>query len=214
LIFAAPAAAQLAAVPRAAGLPEPSIIVGLIEASAPVSFERVPEAADVGSNEITYDNLAARTSLRRQDISLFSSLVDSGAFDPPPELLARALQTELARMGCYTAGIDGNWGRGSVGAVDRYFAQRSEDSPVTRNAEVALFRQIISFEDVACPPPEVAVSVPRTPRSTQTPNRTRETAAPQPRNVSPRAADTTPAPKTPPKPAAPLTQRPVFGTFR
>lgn len=37
-----------------------------------------------------------------------------------PEDLASAVQTELARLGCYRAGIDGIWGNGSRAALQRY----------------------------------------------------------------------------------------------
>jgi hypothetical protein len=37
-----------------------------------------------------------------------------------PALLARQLQTELARVGCYAGTIDGDWGRRSAAALDRF----------------------------------------------------------------------------------------------
>lgn len=37
-----------------------------------------------------------------------------------PSLLARQLQTELKRVGCYLGEVDGDWGRGSASALDRF----------------------------------------------------------------------------------------------
>jgi hypothetical protein len=36
------------------------------------------------------------------------------------QVLARALQTELKRVGCYLGKIDGDWGRGSTAAMSKY----------------------------------------------------------------------------------------------
>ncbi|TIT41119.1 MAG: caspase family protein, partial [Mesorhizobium sp.] len=35
--------------------------------------------------------------------------------------LARSIQTELRRLGCYRATVDGNWGKGSVRALTSYY---------------------------------------------------------------------------------------------
>ncbi len=37
-----------------------------------------------------------------------------------PALLARQLQTELSRVGCYAGEADGDWGRGSASALERF----------------------------------------------------------------------------------------------
>ncbi len=63
------------------------------------------------------------SKMRNDDPAQFEQLLTSGVFDPTPGNEARAIQTELARMQCYTGGIDGKWGRGSIAAVDRYFTQ-------------------------------------------------------------------------------------------
>lgn len=181
-LFVAPPASQLAALPTAEGLPEPSIIVGIIENTA-ASFETVEEdAGEVTSNEIAFDNLEARRAFKAQDPQLFQALVDSGAFDPPDVELPRVLQAELARMGCYRAAIDGDWGNGSRAAVDRYFAELDGVEPVTREATVELWRQVILRDDVACPEVEPAVAT--QPRSSGgTVARQQPAAAQQPRQV-------------------------------
>lgn len=153
VIFVAPSASQLAAVPVAEGLPEPSIIIGLIDGIRG-TFGTVDDTPpEVGQTEITYENLEARNAMRDRDPELFASLVAGGAFDPPPTEIGRALQGELARMDCYTTTVDGIWGNGSRRAVDRYFAQLNGVTPITREATADLFRQILLEGDVICPSP-------------------------------------------------------------
>lgn len=150
VIFAPTPDSQLAALPTAAGLPEPSIIVGIIEQVDEAAFTPDEPLGDVSSNEISYDNLEARRAMRAQDPEQFASLVAAGAFDPPEQLLATALQTELSRMGCYTARIDGDWGRGSRASVERYFEEIDGVSAVTLDPTNDLFRQIMLQDDVEC----------------------------------------------------------------
>lgn len=151
----------LVAIPPAPGAPQPSVILGLIGPDY-----NSPDAQDAPDD---YRDLAARTALRRQNPITFASLVSEGAFDPPAEETARAIQTELARMGCYRAGIDGIWGNGSRGAVTAYFSERSDDArAVTTEPDTALYRQIILAADVACPAPRARVtSTPSAPAPTQ-----------------------------------------------
>ena len=194
--FAAPTAAQLAAIPAAAGLPEPSIIVGIIE-NASLEFDQVAPPADVTSSEVSYDNLEARRNLRDTSPDLFETLVSSGAFDPPEPLLATALQTELARMRCYTSAIDGIWGRGSRSSVERYFAEIPGVSAVSLEPEIPLFRQIIRQDDIVCAAPAAATAsrpaATTTRRTTSSPTRTQSAPAPK--------RQAAPAPKRQAKPA-------------
>lgn len=150
VIFAPTPESQLAAVPTVAGLPEPSIIVGIIEQVDEAAFTPDEPLGEVSSNEISYENLDARRALRTEDPEQFASLVAAGAFDPPAQLLATALQTELSRMGCYTARIDGDWGRGSRASVERYFDEIDGVSAVTLDPTTDLFRQIMLQDDVEC----------------------------------------------------------------
>ncbi|OBY25636.1 hypothetical protein A9D60_21180 [Leisingera sp. JC1] len=153
-----PQAPQFAALPRAEGLPQPSVIVGLIEGAGGADFAAAQDPADLQGSEIAYDNLAARQRLRSSDPELFGSLVAAGAFDPPAPLLTQALQSELARMGCYTSRIDGDWGRGSQAAARRYFGAAGGGSPANPEATAELFRLIISQDDVACARPVAAAA--------------------------------------------------------
>lgn len=191
VIFAPPAGSQLAAQPTRDGLPEPSIIVGIIEGSEG-TFDQVGENGDVSSNEIAYDNLEARNALKESDPEMFAGLVAGGAFDPPPQEMARALQTELSRMGCYRAGIDGIWGGGSRAAVQRYFDELDDVVPVSLEPVAELFRQLILGKEVECPAPVAQTRTTTATRSTST--RTTTTRSTPTRQTTTRSA---------PKPAAP-----------
>ena len=194
VIFAPTPQAQLAALPTAAGLPEPSIIVGLIEPQDDTLFEQAETPSEVVSTEIAYDNFEARRAMRAQDPEQFATLVGAGAFDPPERLLPAALQTELSRMGCYTSSIDGVWGRGSRRSVERYFGEIEGVSAVSLDPTNDLFRQIMLQDDVKCP--VVAAATPRSTRSTSnSSSRSTTTRSNTTRSTTTRRAAT-------PKPAA------------
>ncbi|MEQ8917016.1 MAG: hypothetical protein RID11_09925 [Roseovarius sp.] len=201
LVFAPTPDTQLAARAVAAGLPEPSVIVGLIPDQTEASFSPADETpGEITSNEITYDDIDARRQLRAEDPALFETLVASGAFDPPGPLLARALQEELARMGCYTAGIDGVWGNGSRNSVRRYFDEIDGASAETLEPEPGLFRQIIRQDDIACPVVAAASPSPAPAARRSSPARSAPAARSQP---APRAAQ--------PAPQQPATNSPAIG---
>ena len=148
-IFNAAPRSEVAALPTAAGLPRPSVIVGRIQSDDPAQAATQTGGALTGT-ALDGSNFEARQTIRSQDAELYAELVNSGAFDPAEAQLAVALQTELKRMGCYTGGIDGDWGPGSQGSVDRYFQQIGE-TPVSRAATIDLFRTIALRDDVTCP---------------------------------------------------------------
>lgn len=139
-------------VPGTGGLPEPSIIVGLLNPPVvEVGFGTTAEEPSAFSGEtLDYSDLENRRSLRDSDPELFGSLVNTGAFDPPDAELIVALQTELQRMNCYNAGIDGAWGPGSRRSVARYYEQIGEAAP-SQEPTASIFRQIMLRDDVTCP---------------------------------------------------------------
>jgi len=159
--------------PTRPGLPRPSIIIGMIAGATPASLPVSPDAE--GLPQISFDDVPGRAALRGRDPALFASLVASGVLDPPDEILAASIQTELQRMNCYTSRVDGIWGNGSRAAVGRYFAQRPGTTAESQEPTVGLFRQIIGAEDVACPVTTTATgpAAPRqpggAPRNTPTP---------------------------------------------
>lgn len=153
------ARALLAARPTAAGLPRPSVIVGEIAPAALRPDD--PDAASPLMPTLLDLSPEARAAMRAEDGAAFARLVESGAFDPAPVRLVSAIQTELQRMGCYGAGIDGQWGNGSRAAVGRYYAQRGTPAP-TREPTLVLWRDMLGAEDVACPAPARTAAPART----------------------------------------------------
>ncbi|MFB9224640.1 hypothetical protein [Paracoccus cavernae] len=142
--------------PLRAGLPQPSIIVGepALRADDVAAAPLPPRDAMGVSHEL-------RATLRREDAAAFADLLEQGAFDPDADRMAAAIQTELFRMSCYASTVDGLWGRGSVTAVERYFAAANQRAPSTR-PEVGLYRAIISGPDLTCPAPVAAPAAAQT----------------------------------------------------
>ncbi|MEL6640527.1 MAG: hypothetical protein AAFP98_04310 [Pseudomonadota bacterium] len=176
------------------GLPTPSILVGFVVDALPDAPE-VPEEPVAGA-VFGADDVAAREALREQDAALFGGLVETGAFDPPEADVVRALQIELARINCYTAGIDGAWGPGSQRALAAFYEERGSAPPGTE-PDLENFRAVIAASGVRCPDPA--------PRPTPQPvAQTRAAVQPAPAAAP---ARTQPAPAPAPAPAAPSTPR-------
>lgn len=183
-----------AAVRQTGTLPKPSIILGLIAPGQEETFgvERLLPAT-VEQIIFALDDLAAREALRADNPDLFRRLVEEGHIDPDPDQLNRVLQTELKRMNCYRAGVDGAWGRGSRGSVDEYFSQLASvewDDPAPTNS---LFRSIILNGDVACPTPAAAAVAPRA--TSSAPKRATTTRRTTTTNRAPAAPKAAPAAK-------------------
>ena len=197
-----PVPVSAAAPPAVAGsgdLPQPYILVGFA-APEEASFGTATDPqGPVAGAAFAYDDLEGRRRLRASDPDGFAALVQAGAFDPPPQEIIVALQTELTRMSCYNSSIDGQWGPGSRAAVGRYYEQIGGASP-SQDPDVAIFRQIVLRDDVTCP----AVQAPA-PRP----------AAAQPRATAPAApaAPATPAPQ-PTRPSRTINQSSGSGIFR
>jgi len=68
--------------------------------------------------------------------------------EPTPELL-RAVQTELSRLGCYSAGIDGDWGRRSQTALDEFARRTNQEAPLNSQ----LIELLKAHTDRVCPKP-------------------------------------------------------------
>lgn len=141
-----------AALPRAPGLPEPSVILGDLAVLLSMA-ERGPRGVP----------RLMRENIRQRDIAIFQRLLAGGAFDPDGDQLAAALQTELAQMNCYDGQIDGDWGAGSAAALGRY-VQASGAGQAGAEPDIALFRQIAGYEPVHCADRQpVAASTPAAP---------------------------------------------------
>lgn len=111
-----------------------------------------------------------------------------------PEDLPRAIQTELKRIGCYAQGIDGDWGRGSVAALERYFAVKKLAPPEAEGGAFqpteTVWRALAKEPEKTCPPiPVVAKAKPKVkkPASTSKPAAAKP-AASKPAATKPAAA--------------------------
>lgn len=129
-------------VPQRAGLPRPSIIVGdmaILTALGPQGPLGMP--------------FALREAIRARDATLFERLLGQGVFDPDPDRMAEAIQTELQRSECYSGGIDGKWGAGSARAVERWqqaAGDRLREGETGTDPEPRLFRAIARGGDLRC----------------------------------------------------------------
>ena len=83
-----------------------------------------------------------------------------------PEDLARAVQTELKRVGCYQMAVDGSWGKGSRTALTSYFLAK-KTIPETLEPSDGLFAQLSDEPKVVCAN-RVAKSAVRTGKRTLT----------------------------------------------
>ncbi|MBP0484987.1 hypothetical protein [Sagittula salina] len=177
--FAALPQTQIAAAPIAAGLPKPSILVGLIEGvtDAALSTETDSESRALASFVDDNDDIAASLvtlrKLREDNPEMYAAMLTAGSFDPPDgRILAKVIQTELQRMNCYLGRIDGDYGRGSQRGSSLYYEELKKrdtaalDSP---EASIDLFRLILGNDAVDCPKPVVS-SAPRA-KSTSTSGR-------------------------------------------
>ena len=206
----APAPAVFRATPGENGLPAPSILVGFAtdDDEGPAVAPEVDEGPVAGSG-LSYDDLEARNAMREQDAELFAGLVESGAFDPPEAEMARAIQTELARMNCYRSGIDGIWGPGSRRSVTAYYEEAGGSTP-SQDPVAEIFRQIIVSEDVRCPDPPAPA-----PRAAAAAPRRATTTQAAPRRAATQQAAPAPAPAAPAAPARrTISQSTGTGAFR
>lgn len=201
-----PVAVASRPVPGAGGLPLPSIIVGYPEEEVEARFDVAADddGTAVGGAEISAEDVALRRDFAENNRELYLSLVESGAFDPPVQQLAVALQTELKRMNCYTAAIDGDWGRGSRASVGRYYEQAGGSAP-SQDPTLEMWRQVLLKDDVRCPDVVVATPAPRQTTTQSAPRRQTTTQS------APRRATPAPAP-APAAPAAPAPRRTISNT--
>lgn len=111
-----------------------------------------------------------------------------------PEDLPRAVQTELARLGCYRAAVDGIWGGGSRSALRDYIARSGADLDTAEPTE-AVWRNLKEATGRICPAPVARAPAPAPARS----------------NTATRAPAPAPAPEPEPAPAAEPAADPATG---
>ena len=94
---------------------------------------------------MTPDNDANRQLLAAIDPSLLSDqnlVIDEGN-------LARTIQSELARLGCYRMKVDGSWGKGSRTALTSYFLAK-KSVPTSLEPSGELVAQLQRESQVVC----------------------------------------------------------------
>ena len=110
-----------------------------------------------------------------------------------PQDLARGVQGELKRVGCYGNTVDGDWGAGSRAAMDAYYAAKKLDVGSEDPTE-QVYRTLLAEGDTVCIE-EASAPKPAAKPSTKKPSASKPAAA---KPAAPKAA-----PKAAAKPAAP-----------
>lgn len=181
LLGATPAAARVSA-----GLPQPSIIIGLIAPGQEEEFGlETLLPATVEQVAFSLDDLEAREALRASDPIMFERLISEGHLDPDADQLPRVLQTELARMNCYRSGIDGAWGPGSRRSVGEYFDELASLDWPDQAPTPELFRAILLNGDVACEAPAPVARATPAPTQSRPATTQARPAAPAPQPAAP-----------------------------
>jgi hypothetical protein len=97
----------------------------------------------------------------------------TAANQPLPEDLPRAVQSELKRIGCYSGGIDGDWGNGSRRAMERFYAAKKLEKGEVEPTEV-VWRSLLSEAEGTCKA-EVATKKATTKKTTTKKTTTKQT---------------------------------------
>src|SRR5690606_24171532 len=89
--------------------------------------------------------------------------------------LALAVQEELKRVGCYTGALDGDWGRRSRDALQKFIAEVKEASLEVTEPTAEVLAILKSKDAVVCK--RTVVATPEPPRKPQTQTQTRTQTA-------------------------------------
>ncbi len=132
---------------NAAGDPEPIRLAALTWETRGILELNAVDAnrARLTGNEVTPDNDANRELLAAIDPRL---LADPNLIVPEGDI-ARTVQSELARLGCYRMAVDGSWGKGSRTALTSYFLSRRQ-VPTSLEPTAELVAQLQRESQVIC----------------------------------------------------------------
>ena len=100
----------------------------------------------VTGKHVTADSDEGRQIIGAIDPALLDESVTP---DLPPEDLAKGVQSELKRVGCYYMAVDGDWGKGSRTALTSYFLAK-KTVPDSLEPTAALFAQLQAEPKVVC----------------------------------------------------------------
>jgi hypothetical protein len=110
--------------------------------------------------------------------------------------LARSIQSDLARLGCYRLSVDGVWGPGSRSSLEQYYREKGETAP-SLEPSTEILAALQGESGTICPPPK-----PSQPKAPQVAAPTQKKAPPamaQPQRPAAAATQSQPA-ATPKKP--------------
>lgn len=169
LALAAPAGAQT----RKVALPEFRAVPGLAVLSGPEGPSLTQISALLPpAQRLKPLSAAARGALRLSPVPTAAAprlqgkeQVLNAANQPLPEDLPRAVQQELQRIGCYSGGIDGDWGNGSRRAMERYYKAKTLDKGEVEPTDV-VWRNLAAEPAAVCKPEPVAATKPSTKKPT------------------------------------------------
>lgn len=119
-----------------------------VEMSPPAGVSAKPSGTQVASLE------GARQSV----VSGLEALIvgtSTGETDPEKATdLARSIQTELRRLGCYRTTVDGSWGKGSIRALTNYY-RNTRRTASTTEPSVELLSDLFLHSGRVCKDPVV-----------------------------------------------------------
>lgn len=123
--------------------------------SQPASSE--PQGAQVASLAPT-ENLE---SVRQTAVSGIETLIVGNSDETEEKKaaeLARSIQTELRRLGCYRMEVDGDWGKGSIRALSEYY-RNTKQTVATTEPTVELLSDLFLRSGRICKQPVVVKKV-------------------------------------------------------
>jgi hypothetical protein len=190
---------------RTAALAQPETVSDAA-GSAPV--ERLRPDREWFPDEAAPESQEAAEAEERQ----MAALDPAEPLEPEPEKpreplidqreLARSIQTDLARLGCYRMGVDGVWGPGSRNSLAQFYREKGEAAP-SLEPSTDVLAMLQDESGTVCAPPKTAKTpkkpqIAAPPQKKEAPARAKAQPAPQrPTASAPQAPAA--APKTPPR---------------
>ena len=111
------------------------LIVGQTLRSVDMSAPAGANSGDAGTQVASLSAPASLEGARQNAVSGIETLIvgtsGNAAGEDKATELARSIQTELRRLGCYRMEPDGDWGKGSVRAVTDYYRNTRQNISVT-----------------------------------------------------------------------------------
>jgi hypothetical protein len=116
------------------------LIVGQTVRSVAIPAASAPSSGDAGTKVASLSPNESIEGARQSVVSGLETLIvgtstgETG--DEKAKDLARSIQTELRRLGCYRMGVDGDWGKGSIRALTDYYRNTKQTASTDPTVEV------------------------------------------------------------------------------